>query len=483
MASRDTSNFRTVINTVTKNPNQFMAATAEIGADIIRQGQESKINENISKAQLDLSALQTQYQIDFETNPMGGMEDYKQRRQEIFDNYGSDISPLFGRSWQDSVKKIELTNDATQQGWAYKQTRINTVRSINDSMKNNFKQANMDGQNFGNSDETEVGAYVNFELSQGQLTDWGNRNLGAGTTADMLDGYDKDYMKSFISGVADSNPQKAEALMADPKIKEMFSSDEVDSFEDVIRKSSKRKEIGSLFDQMGNESQVADIVNDPEGDYFSKRLKIDHLAMSGKISETSATRARRVLTSQKNVDSITDPEIMGDMVQSIYDLNELSDLSNEDYMKGVRNIRNDIMDLQAAGEINPRDAQKLNRQLTTLSGKKLAEATQTASMGFSENAKKFEQLAPQYRGKAVRELFYQTEGQDLTPEQITKKANKIVDDINLGIRSNTVERLKKLKTPDADFLKSKGYTAEDVKETADIYGITEEEVIQKLKAK
>lgn len=482
MASRDTTNFRTVVNQVVENPNTLLAAGAEIGTEIIRQGQEAKINENISKAQLDLNQLQTQYQIDFESDPMKGMEEYKQKRSEIFETYGSEISPVFRRYWNDSARKIMLTNDATQQGWALKQTRVNTVKAINESMKNNFKQANIDGQNFGNSDETEIGAFVNFETSKQHLAGWGNKNLGETTTSDILDGYDKDYMKSFISGVADSNPKKAAQLLESDSVKGMFTTDEIDTFENVIKKSAKRQELGSLFEQMNNEDQVTEIVNSPQGDYFSKRLEVDTLEFQGKISPSAAEKARRVLTSQKNLDSVTDSDQMAEVVQSMYDLNAIADMSNEDYLIGVQNIRNDIMDRQAKGKISPQDAQKLNGQLRTLSGQKAAQATQNVGLGFSESSKKFEQLPPQYRGKATRDLFYATQGQDLTPEQIDAKANAIVDNIKGGIRNDTVQRLNKMSSPDEDFLKTKGYTMQDVKETADKYGITEQEVLQKLKA-
>jgi hypothetical protein len=482
MAQRDTTDFRTVIQKVNENPSGIMNAVAEIGSEIIRQGEEAKINENLSKAQLDLNKLQFDYQTAYESDPLKGVDEYKEKRSEIFQKYGSEISPFYERYWNENTRKIEQTNDATQQGWALKQTRINTVKAINTSMKNSYQQANLDGQKFGASDDTEIGAYVNFETSKQNLAAWGNRNVGETTTAGILDGYDKDYMKSFISGVADKNPKKAAALLEDDGVKKMFTSDEIDTFENVIKKNAKRNELGSLFQQMDNEDKVTDIVNDPEGDYFSKRLQVDTLEFENKISPTAADNARRVLTSKKNVDSVTHPEKMSDIVQSMYDLNSIADMSQEDYLKGVANVRNDILTAQANGDLTPQDVQKLNGQLRTLTGAKVAGATQSVGMGFIDANKRFEMLPPQYRGKATRELFYATEGQEMTPDQINEKANGIIDNINSGIRNDTVQRLKKLQTPDEDFLKTKGYSMDDVKETAAKYNMTEQEVIKRLKA-
>lgn len=482
MAQRDTTNFREVTQVVAKNQNTLLSAGAEIGAEIIRQGQEAKINENMSKAQIELSALENKYQIDFENDPLGGMDEYKQNRQAIFDNLGEQISPLYRKYWNDAARKITLQNDATQQGWALKQTRVNTVKAVNASMKNNFLQANLDGQKFGKSDESEINAYINFENSKSALAAFGNKNLGETTTTSMLSGYGKDYMKSFISGVAESNPKKAAELLASDQVKGMFKSDEIDTMENIVRKSQKRAEIGSLFQEMQNEDKVTDLVSDQEGDYFSKRLQIDTMEMNGQISTTTAEKARRVLTSQKNVDNVTSTPVMAEIVNQMYDLNAVADTSSGDYLNGVQNIRNRILTDQEKGKLTPQDAQKLNGQLRTLTAQRTAQATQSVAMGFYESNQKFNSLPPEYRGEATRQLFYKSQGQDFTPEQLDAEANKIVDNINKGIRQETVKRLDKINAPDEDFLKSIGASMDDVKETAKIYGISEQEVIQRLKA-
>jgi hypothetical protein len=55
------------------------------------------------------------------------------------------------------------------------------------------------------------------------------------------------------------------------------------------------------------------------------------------------------------------------------------------------------------------------------------------------------QLPPEYRGKAIRELFYQTEGEDPTEEEQKEKATKIIDSINLQRRNTTIKRVAEIK--------------------------------------
>lgn len=224
MAQRDLTNFREVITQVADTSGaDMLEAGADITGEILRQGVEAKINENISKVQLDLNALNHQYQIDFEGNPLAGKDEYKQKRQELFDTYAEQISPLYRRQWQNSMSQIANRDDALQQAWALKQTRVNTVSSINTSMKNNFMQANLDGQDFGERDDAEIASFVNFATSKEQLAAFGNKNLGEESTAKMLETYEEDYMKSFLSGVSETNPVKALRLLDTDMVKDTFS--------------------------------------------------------------------------------------------------------------------------------------------------------------------------------------------------------------------------------------------------------------------
>jgi len=483
MAQRNLVNMREVTQVVAENPNTLLDAGVEIGQEIMRQSQEAKINESLSQAQLDLNAMQSQYQTDFEADPMGGLTEYKKNRKAVFDKYAEGISPLYRRTWEDNARKIAQQNDATQQGWALKQTRVNTVNSINKSMKNNFLQANLDGQKFGGSDDGEISAFLNFENSKKSLMEWGSKNVGQETTEGMLENYENDYLKSFVSGVSDSNPQKAARLLEDEKIRTRFKSDEIDTMENVIKKNIKRQQIGKLSEEVNNEDQLSELVLSDGGDYYTKRLQIDTMEMSGKISTTSAAKARRVLTSQKNVDALTNSDDMADIVNQMYDLNAMADTSSEDYLVGIRNVRDRILSDQAAGKLKPDDAKKLNSQLRTLTAQKTSQATTNAAMGFYDSNQKFSALPPEYRGAATRELFYKSHGQDFTPQQLDIEANKIIDNVKRGIRTETVKRLDNMKQPDVEFLKTKGYTMDDVAETAKIYGISEQQVIQRMKAR
>lgn len=266
--AREIENYRSVTNVV---PDQSLAITlgsaGKQGAEIIQASQEAKIAENFSTAQLAVAKLHMEYKAQNEHNPFGGLEDLKLKEQEIYDGLGQDISPFFQRPWQDSVRDYSKKSKGELEMWAYKQSRVNTVKSINTSIKNNMTQAMIDGQTFGSSPEAELSSFMNYAASKEKLAVFGERNVGQGQTTELLENYDGDYLKSFISGVSDSNPVKALRLMDDPQVKK--------GFKDITQYTKMKEAVENRAMHVGEimaEKQVLDILRD-ENNTLTKSLE------------------------------------------------------------------------------------------------------------------------------------------------------------------------------------------------------------------
>lgn len=233
MANRDLSNYRSSIQQtpyqegVEVNKGAETAARANAGQQLIRMNQEAKINENFSRAQIELNALERQYQVDYESNPFDekGLSDLKQKRTEILSTLGDEISPIFRHQWNTNATQLELKQDGTVEAWGFQQTRVNTVKSINQSIKNNMSQAALDGQAYGNSDSNDFSAMLNYKTSADQLLSFGKKTLGDTKSSELMETYSDDYIKTFVSGVAETNPLKALRLMDDPSIKAGFKDE------------------------------------------------------------------------------------------------------------------------------------------------------------------------------------------------------------------------------------------------------------------
>lgn len=497
MANRNVTAFRQVTDIARPSGGQELQAVANIAMSLSNAASEAKINKNLSQAQLELNAYTRQFQIDNQADPMANKLDYDQGRQDILDKYGEEINPLHKNKWLTASRDLVARNDLSMQSWQFKQETQNAITDINDTMALNFQQSNINGQEYGKGEITELESIINFQDGYNRLLELGAKTVGEQSAKEQLKDYDKDSIKSFLTGVSSTNPEKAKELMLDDSITEKMTSDEKLEIENIIKKDEKRHSLAISYKQDANEQQILDSLNDVGKDYYTMRLNIDRAEISGDISTRFATQARRVLNSQKEVDAVTNNDVMAEIVTQMYDLNAIKEVSNDDYLVGLQNIKTKILQKQADGKLSRHDVLKLNNQMKTLTSQKVAQATNEIAYNFGRASEIFEQLPPEMRGQATRELFYATEGQDLSSPEYVIRAASIVDNINNVRRNTTLKKVKQLlvkeelpkekeekKMESVDELLGRfGYTNDDVKETALKYGMTEEQVIEKLRAK
>lgn len=505
MVEGGTEDLRQVTNVVPdKGAGQVEGAIADMGEQILDQANKSQLVSSMSKAQLDIAKLNNDYQIANQADPFKNMDQLKQNRQAIIDKYGSNISPFYQEEWNEKAAQLNENNDASVQAWGFKQSKDNTVLNVNTSLRDTMTLASANGTKFGQG-QGNIDALLNFQQARQNIQQFGNEHLGETETNNLLFNFNKDYARSFVAGVASTNPARAAELMNDPRIAGQFDTQQKDEMIGVIKSTDKAQKLQQSFSEGVNNSQIMDLVNDPKLNYFEKRQQIDTLDMQGQISSKAAAAARRVLSSSKNVDSVTDEGFMSDTITKIYDLNNTSGLSNADYLTGAKNIQTDIMDAQSKGQLNVVDAHKLNDQMRTLTASRLSGATQGVASSFGDATKSFETLPPELRGTATRQLFdaqykaQQTNGTSLTKDQMTTTAQQITDQINTKRRQAAQATIAKvngssalttgggmtagqpLSDDDLQLLKDNNFTQDDANETAKRYGINPGDVVRRLR--
>lgn len=237
MARRDITNYQTVTDVVAPAPDKLVPALAEIGQDIIRKSQEAKIVENLSAAQLDLGKLSNDFQTKYQGDPFNeqGLKDFRSQRQDIIDQYGEGISPLFGRAWKEGAGKLTSSNDLANQAWGFKQADANTKNSLINTSQNNLVQTGLDGEAFAAGKIGLTEALLNIDTSLEQMREFGNTNLGATSTDAIMRDMGQDHIKTFISSVAKTNPVMALRLMDEEAVKsEVTNQEEFAKFREAV---------------------------------------------------------------------------------------------------------------------------------------------------------------------------------------------------------------------------------------------------------
>jgi hypothetical protein len=110
--------------------------------------------------------------------------------------------------------------------WGVDQQRTNVVKNINDSRMTYLTSAQTDGEAYGHNDKAVLSGSLNFLDARGRLEQVGMPVIGEQKTGELLNDFDSDYVKMFVSGVVQSNPEKGLQLLDKPEIRDTFKNPE-----------------------------------------------------------------------------------------------------------------------------------------------------------------------------------------------------------------------------------------------------------------
>lgn len=172
------------------------------------------------------------------------------------------------------------------------------------------------------------------------------------------------------------------------------------------------------YEQLQNQNKGEDEATNyiySNASYDDKLKYINEQEFLGNISESFATQARRNIKQfrPESEDYMSSAESISDIMERAYDLN-VSDISDSDYLKGIKNLREEINRAQERGDLSTKDAVKLNKQLANATNKRTAEATQEVASGFGAAKDYIDKTLPaQLRAEAYRSVFYATADKDV----------------------------------------------------------------------
>lgn len=275
MANRNLTTFRSVTQQVVENKDTLINTGVKIAENILRQGEEAKLTEGISTAQLELAALDNKFKIENQGDPTNkqGIAKYKADRQNIYNSIQENVSPLYRQQWQQATGKLNERNDASMQSWGLKQVQVNTVASINNSMENGLTQADQDGRDFGSGTMNIEQALLNFSNSNENISAYAQRNLGETTGGQVVQNYGADHMRSFIAGVSETNPLKALSILDNEAVQNSFTDKEqfAKIKQSVENRALNFQAVSVQQEALGAMKKNAGILNRPADQPFSQK--------------------------------------------------------------------------------------------------------------------------------------------------------------------------------------------------------------------
>ena len=267
------------------------------------------------------------------------------------------------------------------------------------------------------------------------------------------------------------------------KLDEVQKSDIRKDAESLVKKNNELKAVEMLQLQDLSSSELINIVNSDASD-VEKSQALQSQVLLGNVSSEFANKLNKLMVSSKSVNAVTNDDVMADIVLRSYDLNSLSTIDPQSYLKGVQNIKDEIVSRQIKGELTQEDVIKLNNTISNLSNKNTAESTSMIAYNFGQVKDTFDvQLPPEYRGKAMRDLYYAVDGKEMTDTEYSKVALKVVDSINKERRGVALRRTQEPDTINNDFLAKNNITMEQVQAQAKKSNMTNAQVIQLLRQK
>ena len=173
------------------------------------------------------------------------------------------------------------------------------------------------------------------------------------------------------------------------------------------------------------------------GDELDTNEKLVLIAEQEIISGVSGEKLRRYVNARDKLENTTNPETYTPLLQMAYDLNAQYTMTgeSEDYLVGLGNLNELVMDAVIKGEISQIDEVSLRKQLTTLTTAKLAGATAEVADTWSKHTNQLKDLAPaSYYNTSVRLLFNSVQAQiteaEENPENLDKRGNLNRDIVN-----------------------------------------------------
>ena len=235
------------VNTLATFADALKPAAEDVRKTLVDQ-QNIRIETNATKGRTEADEFVRGLQLKYQKTP--NSSEYKQELKEglsaIWKKYGSDIDPLMQGQWAQTVNKRNLAYDQASSDWAWKQRQENAKLDLAEGMNANYNMAYTHGKN-----NNLTAAVLDLDYSYEHMRENVAKSLGEVEADKLMKNYKKQFIKNFVDGQIQTNPEAALQALNNKDIAAVFDNeketDEMKNYAisklDSLKKQAKYKNI------------------------------------------------------------------------------------------------------------------------------------------------------------------------------------------------------------------------------------------------
>ena len=209
------------VNTLATTAGALLPAAQSVQKTLVDQ-QKIRIDTNATRGRAEADELVRQLQLEYQRTPNSA--EYKAKLHdglnEIWKKYGQDVDPLMQGQWAQMTNKLNMAYDDASNQWAFKQRQENAKFDLAEGMNANYNLAYSHGQN-----NNTGAALLDLDYSYNQMRTNIAQSLGEAEADKLLKDYKKQYVKSYIDGQMQNNPEGALQTLNNKDVARVFDGE------------------------------------------------------------------------------------------------------------------------------------------------------------------------------------------------------------------------------------------------------------------
>lgn len=191
---------------------------SKVAFSVAEEGIKMKSAEVIANTQGQLRQLRNEVFTNNAQDPAKAAQLYKAARNQLIENSVQQVSPVVQRRIRADFQGLTQRDDVGVDEWAIKQNTTNIVTGLRNIVNQSVAGAYEEGKMYASEDGVASFALTNLMEAESLVYNSSKSVQGDESAQELTSAFRGDYLKSFLSGVGETNPVKALEMLGMPEV-------------------------------------------------------------------------------------------------------------------------------------------------------------------------------------------------------------------------------------------------------------------------